>query len=131
MNIVSVVVIGMVGAVLTVTIKQYKPEYAIFTSVITVVIIFSYVLGIILPIISGIKSLLSKTSVSYQHLSILLKTVGICYITQFVSDICKESGQTAIANKIEIAGRVSICFISLPLFNDLISIVETIIGKVT
>lgn len=131
MNIVSIVAIGIVGAILTVIIKQYKPEYAIFISIITVAIIMSNVISIALPIISDIKSLLNKTSISFEHLSILLKAVGICYLTQFVCDICKESGQTAIANKIEIAGRVAICFISLPLFHDLISIVETIIGKVT
>lgn len=131
MNIISVVAIGAVGAILTVIIKQYKPEYAIFTSIITTVIILSYVISIALPIISDIKTLLNKASISSQHLSILLKAVGICYLTQFVCDICKESGQLSIANKIEIAGKIAICFISMPLFYDLITIVETIIGKVT
>lgn len=130
MNIISIVVIGVIGAAISVIIKQYKPEFAIFISIITAVIILSYIVSLTLPIISDIKSILSKTSVSFEYLSILLKSVGICYLTQFVCDICKDSGQTAIANKIELAGRVAICFISLPLFHDLISVIETIIGKV-
>ncbi len=131
MNIVTVVAIGLIGSILTVIVKQYKPEFAIYISIITVVIIFSSVLGVALPIISDIKSIINKTSISFEHISILIKSVGICYLTQFVCDICKDSGQTAIANKIELTGKVAICIISLPLFHELISIVEVIIGKVS
>ena len=131
MNIVTVAIIGMIGAILTVIIKQHKPEFAIYTSIITVVIIFSSVLGVALPIISDMKSMLNNTSIDFEHITILIKSVGICYLTQFVCDICRESGQTAIANKIEFAAKIAICFISLPLFHNLISVVEAIIGKVT
>lgn len=131
MNIISIVAIGAIGSILAVIIKQYKPELAIFTSIITAVIILSYVISIALPIVTELKSMLNNTNISPEYLSILLKSVGICYLTQFVCDICKESGQMAIANKIEIAGRAAICLLSLPLFHDLINIIETIIGKVT
>ena len=131
MNIISIVAVGIIGALFTIIIRQYKPEFAIISSIITAVILLSYVISIALPVISDIKSMINKTSISFKHLSILLKSVGICYLTQFASDVCRESGQTSISTKIELAGRVAICLISLPLFHDLISIIESIIGKVT
>ena len=131
MNIISIMAVGIIGTILTIVVKQYKPEFAIFASIITVVIILSYIIGAVLPIISGINSLLNKTTISFGHLSILIKTIGICYLTQFICDICKDSGQTAISNMIEIAGKVAICIVSLPLFRDIISTIENMIGKVT
>ena len=131
MNIISIAILGLIGALITAILKQYKPEFAIFISIITTVIILSYIISIVLPVISDIKSMINKTSISFEHLSILLKSVGICYLTQFAADACRESGQTAISTKIELAGKVAICLISLPLFHNLISVIETIIGKVT
>ena len=131
MNIISIMAVGIIGTILTIVVKQYKPEFAIFASIITVVIILSYIIGAVLPIISDINSLLNKTTISFGHLSILIKTIGICYLTQFICDICKDSGQTAISNMIEIAGKVAICIVSLPLFRDIISTIENMIGKVT
>ena len=131
MNIISIAILGLIGALITAILKQYKPEFAIFISIITTVIILSYIISIVLPVISDIKSMINKTSISFEHLSILLKSVGICYLTQFAADACRESGQTAISTKIELAGKVAICLISLPLFHNLVSVIETIIGKVT
>ena len=131
MGIIQIVAIGAIGTFVTIMLRQYKPELAIFTSIITAILILSQILGAALPIIDEIKSLLDKTAISYEHLTIILKAVGICYLTQFICDVCKETGQTAIGNKIELAGRVALCIISLPLFQQLISVIETIIGKVT
>ena len=131
MNIVTVVVIGAIGTVISVVLKQYKPEYAIFISIITVIIILSFIISAVLPVITDMKSLLGRAGISTEHLSALVKSIGICYLSQFVCDVCRESGQTAIASKVELAARVSICVIALPLFKELISVIETIIGKVT
>lgn len=131
MNIVSVAAVGVVGALVAIAIKQYKPELAILISIITSVIIFSQVISSFLPVIADIKSMLNRAEISFEHLTILFKSIGICYLTQFIIDVCKDAGQAAIASKIELAGKVAICLISLPLFYDLISLLEKIIGKVT
>ena len=131
MNIVSIIAVGIIGALLSLILKQYKPEFAIVVSIVTAVIIFILIIGWLLPIISDIKSMLDRAEISYKYIYILLKALGICYITQFACDICKDSGQTAIASKIELAGRLAICIVALPLFTELLSLVETIIGKVT
>ena len=131
MDIISIVAIGVIGALISLIIKQYKPEYSMIVSLLTAVLMLINIIGWIIPIISDIKSMMNRANISYQYITILIKAVGVCYITQFACDVCKDSGQNAIASKIELAGRVSICVLSIPLFSELISLVETIIGKVT
>ena len=131
MDVISVIVIGMVGAMFSLILKQYKPEFAIVVSVVTAIIIFINILGWVIPVITEIKRLMDKAAISYQYISILFKSLGICYITQFACDICKEAGQTAVAGKLELAGRIAICVLALPLFKEVLALAEMMLGKVT
>lgn len=131
MNVVSVLIIGVIGAFFAVILKQYKPEYALAVTVITTIIITFSAIGWAVPIISEIKGMLDNAKVSYKSLSVLIKSVGICYITQLTSDVCKDTGQVSIASKIELVGRIALCISAIPLYREILSLVKTIIGKVT
>lgn len=131
MNTISVLIIGLVGAFFAVFLKQYKPEYALIITVITSIFITISTIGWAVPVISEIKGTLDDASISYSNISILIKSIGICYITQLTADICKDAGQTAIASKIELVGRIALCISAIPLYRDTLLLVKTIIGKVT
>ena len=129
MDIISVAAIAILTAFLAVILKQYKPEYALAVSVVASVIVLSAVVSFIIPIISELRSMMDSVSIDYKYITVLIKAVGICYITQFASDTCKDAGQTAISNKIELVGKIAICFSAIPLYKDLLSLAQTIIGK--
>ena len=131
MKLVSLIAIGIIGALLVLVIKQYKPEYAIIVSIATAVVLLAYIIGFVSPIVSEIKGIMQDVNVSEKYFIALVKAVGICYLTQFACDICKDAGQNAICLKIELAGRIGICAVALPLYKDLIEIIRAIIGKVT
>ena len=130
MNLVSLLAIGIIGAFLSLVLKSYKPELALAVSVATAVyLLFSAVLKVV-PSISGLRDLLQSSGISLQYLSVLLKSVGICYLTQFACDICRDSGQNAVAGKLELIGRIAVCAVALPLYRELLAVAEKIIGKV-
>ncbi len=129
MDIVSVAAITILTAFLAVILKQYKPEYALAVSVVASVIILSVVVSFVVPIISELRNMMDSVAIDYNYITVLIKAVGICYITQFASDTCKDAGQTAISNKIEMVGKIAICFSAIPLYKDLLSLAQTIIGK--
>ena len=128
MNVITVIGMGIVGMVLAVLLKQYKPEYAIGVGLAVGVTVFLMVLVEALPIFDQIRSLFSNINVEFEYTSILFKALGICFVTQLASDACIDAGQTAIASNIEIAGRVAVLLISLPLFNVLLSIASQLIN---
>ncbi|MBC8569607.1 stage III sporulation AC/AD family protein [Zongyangia hominis] len=128
MNIITIIGIGIVGMVLAVLLKQYKPEYAIGVSLAVGVTVFLVVLVQSLPIFEQIRDLFSNINMEFEYTGILFKSLGICFVTQLASDACVDAGQTAIASKIEIAGRVAVLLVSLPLFNVLLSIASKLIN---
>lgn len=131
MNIIAVLAIGLVGASFAVFLKQYKPEFALIVTVLTAIFITVSAIGWVVPVVSEIKGMLDNASISYSSLSILIKAVGICYVTQLTSDVCKDTGQASVASKIELVGRIALCVSAIPLYREVLSLVETIIGKVT
>ncbi len=129
MDVVSVVVLALLAALMAVVLKQYKPEYAVVITIITAAVILIGIISMIVPIISEIRKMMDQAAIDYDYITILIKAVGICYITQFASDVCKDAGQISISNKIELAGKVALCLSALPLYRDLLSLTQTIIGK--
>ena len=130
MDIISVILIGVIAAFLVVIVKQYKPEYALVLSVISAILILTVIVSYLVPIISEVKDIMRDAAVDLKYISVLIKGVGICYITQFASDTCKDAGQISLSSKIELVGRVAVCLSSLPLYKDLLSLTQTIIGKI-
>ncbi len=110
--------------IIIIILKQYKPEFVIYVSLIAGALI----LGIILSKISGVVELLTnlanKTAINNQFLTLLIKITGIAFLTEFAVSICKDSGETAIANKMDIGGKVVIVSMSIPIISGLL---ETII----
>lgn len=114
-------VIGMVVVLTAIQFKTIKPEYGIMISVLGCIFIFIYSLSRIDDIISMIDKLSELTSISRDYIKILLKITGITFISEISSDIARDCGYSAVANQLQIFGKLTILAISLPVFVELIS----------
>ncbi len=128
MSLTTVLGILLVSAILGVILKQYKPEYALFVAIITGIIVFFYLLAEVLSPVFEIRNMISNRGIDTSYFSVAFKALGICIITGFVSDICKDFGQNALAGKAEFAGRCAIFLLSLPLLKGLLEAAYSFIG---
>lgn len=126
-NIVSIFGVAVVSAILCVMLKKHNPEYSIVISIAAGVLIFGIVITQIYPAASKIKSIIAATNMSSEYGLILLKCLGICFITQFASDTCKDAGEGALSSKVELAGKITILLSSIPLFEKIMQTVLTLI----
>ncbi len=122
MNLISIIGLAIIATIICLLFSQYKPEYTVLISVISSILIFGLIIIGLSDAFNVMKVLLDKIQINNKYTEIIVKSLGICYVTQLASDSCKDAGQTAIANKVELAGKVSIILISLPLFLDLLEI---------
>lgn len=121
-------IVGMVVVMLAIQFKSVKPEYGIMISVAGCIFIFVYSLSRISDIVAIVDRLSSLTSVSREYIKILLKITGITFISEISSDIAKDCGYMAVANQIQIFGKLSVLVISLPVFMELISSVGKLLS---
>ncbi|WP_302625155.1 SpoIIIAC/SpoIIIAD family protein [uncultured Eubacterium sp.] len=120
-------IIGMVAVLLAIQFKSIKPEYGIMISVIACIFIFLYSLSRVSDIVEVVDRLSGLTSISKEYIKILLKITGITFISEISSDISKDCGYTAVANQIQIFGKLTVLVISLPVFVELISAVSNLL----
>ena len=127
MNIIAIASSALIAAVLSVVLKQYKPEYSMFISIAAGILIFLSVITAINPILDFIGELTDKAGLDGIYGEVLIKSLAICYITQLACDCCKDAGESAIAGKLQIAGKIAILLIALPMFKSLAEIVTGLI----
>ena len=126
-EIIKIIGIGIVGLVIVIILKQYKPEYAIYVSIIAGILILYLSLEKLSGIINLLQSISDKTYINKQFLGILLKITGIAIITEFAVSICSDAGEKAIASKIEIGSKVIIIAMSIPIISSLLELIIEIL----
>ena len=126
-EIIKIVGIGLVALVIVIILKQYRPEYTIYVSIIAGVLILTLTMSKISGIINLLKSISDKTYINKQFLGILLKITGIAIITEFAVRICTDAGEKAIASKIEIGSKVIIIAMSIPIISSLLELIVEIL----
>ena len=127
MNIVQIVAAGLISALLAITIKKQVPEFALLISIGASVLIFFMIFPMLSETVQVLNDLSAITGTQAANIVIILKIIGIAYISEFGSQVCKDAGETAIASKIELGGKVIIMLSSVPILYGLIDIIIGII----
>ena len=127
MSIFKVVSFGIIAVSLIIVLKNQKPEIALLCVIASSIIMLTFIFDELKSLINLINSLISSSVIDSAYIKIILKVIGISYLVEFGKDICKDAGESAIANKIEMAGKVIVVSVSIPVIASLIEIVSQII----
>ena len=127
MDILTICISAIVAVILSITIKKHNAEISTMLSVGAGIIIFIVILSVISPVIEQIKELGRVANIGNDYTNILIKALGICFICQFTSDACKDASQTALASKVELAGKLMIVTLALPMMKEILTIAISLI----
>ena len=129
MEMFMVVGLAVVAASLILVIRQKAPEHALLLSVAAGLIILFWILKEGVPVFEEVQNLFEQAAgTDHGYVEILFKALGICFVVQIACDACRDMGESAIASKVEMAGKLSILVLSLPLFQRILTVVAQLIG---
>ena len=123
MNMVQIGMIGVLGALLAIQFKGGKSEYGIYMSVAVSIVLFLCIVDRLEIFVRTIDEISRYISVDTGYLSTMLKMIGITYISEFSSSICKDTGYQTIAVQIEVFSKLTILAMGMPI---LLALLETI-----
>ncbi|MFB6465860.1 stage III sporulation protein AD [Cytobacillus sp. Hz8] len=124
MEIFQIVGVALVSTFLALIVKEQKPNFAFLLIVFVGCAIFLFLVDQIYAIIHMLENIAVHAKVNMVYLETILKIIGIAYIAEFASQITKDAGQSAIASKIELGGKILILAMAIPILTVMI---ETII----
>ncbi len=123
MEIIKIIGIAFIAVIIIVLLRQYRPEFAIYISLLTGVLILLLVIDDLNGIINLLNSIADKVSINASFLALLIKITGIAFLSEFAVSICKDAGEGAIASKIEIGSKIIIISMSIPIISSLLEII--------
>ncbi|MCQ4921622.1 stage III sporulation protein AD [Tissierella carlieri] len=124
MEIIKIVGIGIVATVFIIILKSTRPEFALYISLLTGVVIFTMILGELSYVIQTLNTLARRVNIEFTYFSTILKIIGMAYIVEFGAQISRDAGEDSIAMKIELGGKVIIMVLAIPI---LLALMELII----
>lgn len=124
MVILEIVGIAIISAVLVIIIKEEKPEIAFLLSLVTGLIILILIIDQVGVVIRLIQRLAEKAEIDLIYFNTIMKIIGIAYIGEFGAEITRDAGESALASKIEMAAKILIMIVAIPI---MLSLIETII----
>ena len=121
MWIIAAAAAGLVGTVLALILGQYRPEFRMLVTAAVTLLLMAMVLEQLSPVLEQLRSTMELTGLTGGYAAILFKAVGICLLTQLAGDVCRDSGESSIASKIELAGRAAILLTAMPLIQEVLA----------
>ena len=117
---INIISISVISASLYILLKKYSPEYCLCVEITSIILVIWTVYPYICNIIDFYNKLSDSIGIDNDYVKILLKVTGIAIISQFAIDICVDSGENALANKIEFAAKSIIITLTIPIIESLI-----------
>lgn len=125
-ELISVCGICVCASLLCKMVEKHVKEQAVMLGIGVCVFTMLFMLSDIPVIFGKIDKLASEAQIDSDYVTIIFKALGVCYLTQFSADICRDSGEGAIASVAEIFGKIQLVILSMPLFEDLIDSITVI-----
>ena len=125
MNALQIGIIGVAGSLLALQFKSEKAEYGVYISIALSILVFTGILGHLEMLIDTMRKIGSYINIDSIYISTLLKMLGITYVSEWSSSICKDAGYQTIAGQIEIFGKLAVFMLSMPV---LLTLLDTVRG---
>lgn len=128
MEIWQIVGLALIVTVMGVILRKMQPEIAVQLSILAGAVIFLLVLGKIKVIVDLLQNLADQANISSYYLLIVLKIVGISYLAEFGAQICRDAGEGALATKVEMAAKIGVLVLAIPIIVAILESLVRIIG---
>lgn len=128
MSILAICFIGVITSVISLSLRRYNAEISFLTAAAGCILIFLSVLLNLNSVYETLSSILSTAMIDSTYIAILLKAMGICFLTEFACDCCIDAGQKALANNVSLAGKILVLVTAIPLYKDVLDVVLSLTG---
>ncbi len=122
MELTAVIVLLLSAAFLSVLLRRYQPELALGVGLIAGIVVLAAVVQAVIPTLRTVQTLLENAAVPTAYVTVLFKGLGICLLAQLAGDACRDAGETALANKAELIGKILLLTVALPLFEEIVTL---------
>ncbi len=128
MTIVKIAAIVVIASVLSLIVRQYKGEYALIIQLSAIILVMLVALSTVSNLLDDINNLMGDTSLNTDFINLLIKVLGVSIIVEMSADICRDSGNSALASNVELVGKAIILGMTFPMLKTLLSFISGLLS---
>lgn len=128
MEILKITGLAVTGVLLSALVKSQNKDISIYIILATSIIIIISILNRVTEIFAYIENIYDQISYGREFFPVIIKVLAVAYITDFTSQICKDAGENTISSKVELAGKVMIFYIAMPILTAIIRLIGTLLN---
>lgn len=117
---IQIAMFAIAGMTLAVLVGNMRREIGIWIAIVTSVIVFFYAIRKLEYMVDMFRTMTEYTGIKEEYMAVVLKMIGIAYLSEFTSTLCKDAGQHAIACQVDFFGKMSMVVVSLPVLQTLL-----------
>lgn len=126
--LVTAVGVLLCGGLLSAVLRTQRPELAVCLSLLAGVLVMGMLLRQVSPLVAALRRMTALGGVGENHLGVVLRGAGICLVTQLAADTCRDAGDSALAGKAELTGRMLLLLLAVPLYEEILSLVVGVVA---
>ena len=127
MEILQIAGIAVSGMIMVSLVRVFKPEFAIYIVIATVIVILILCVTELTAVFQFLKSVYNEMSYGKEYFPIIIKVLVVAYLADFTAQLCNDAGETSIGSKVELAGKIIIFYLSLPILVSILELVNSMI----
>lgn len=128
MSILKIAAIAITGILLIALLKTVNKDLSIYVVLATSTIILIYIVGEITGVFVYLETIYNNIAYGKDFFPIIIKVLAIAYIADFTSQLCKDAGESSIGSKVELAGKIIIFYIAMPIFTAVLQLIDTLLS---
>lgn len=128
MSFQGLAIVAIAAALMAVNFKSFKAEYGIYISIGICILATTLVLSQLEYLIEVMDAIRDYIGLDQVYISTMLKIVGISYVAEFASDVCKDCGYSSMANQVQVVGKLTVLCISMPILLALLECINSVLG---
>jgi len=125
-----VTAVGMLlcGALLSAVLRAQRPELALCLSLLAGALTVGLLLRQLTPLVAALRRMTALGGVGEDGLGVVLRGAGICLVTRLAADTCRDAGDTALAGKAELTGRILLLLLAVPLYERILTLIIGVVN---
>lgn len=127
MDIMKIAAIAIAGVIMAAVVKTFKPELSLYVVLATIIVIFLMVLDKLTAVFQFLSSVYGEMTYGKDFFPIIVKVLVVAYLADFTSQLCKDAGESAIGSKVELAGKIVIFYLSMPILLAILELINSIL----
>lgn len=129
MDVLQISLLGILGAMLALTVRQYRPEIAMQVGLVTGLLIFFAALDAFTGVVDYVRQMARSYGLDSTYLGVVVKIIGMAYIAEFAVQVCRDAGENAVAAKVEMGGKALLLALTLPVVSAILDMVVSLMPR--